>query len=123
MTITFYEQYLSFIDTQLNSTTSDLLCDVSTALQMLSGIYYHYKCDYNAALKYQLDNYHLFHSCTNDSDSPKAFPILLGLSQIYKALHQDDLVKKNLEKAQKLYPEHSIEELYNMINSTQYIQI
>ena len=118
--ITFYEQFLALFDIQPNSNTAEWDF-MNTTLQALSGMYYHYRRDYNSALKYQLKNYQLLLPCISNIPPYKIFQILMGLSQIYNALHQDDLVKENIVAAQKILPEHSIEELYKRMSNLRYL--
>jgi hypothetical protein len=45
----------------------------------------------------------------------------MGFAQIYNALNQEDFVKKNLQAAQKISPEYTIERLYSMMKNLHYI--
>ena len=119
--ISFYKQFLALFDAQPDWDTIEW-DRIHTTGKRLAGIYYHHKRDYNSALKYQLEVYHLLLSWTSGTAPHNIFQTLMGLSQIYNALYQDELVKENLEAAQKIDPEHSIEELYRRMGNLRYLQ-
>ncbi len=118
MAITFHEQFITLFDSQSDSDTSGWILSV---LRQLVGMYYHHRRDYNSALNYQFRIYHLLHSSTTNADPDKIFPVFMGFAQIYNALNQEDFVKENLQAAQKISPEYTIERLYSMMKNLHYI--